>query len=114
MTAANARKQIVATAAPGIILDQSQLSDRYRPHGHVVWARHADVTVLLDAERGIYYTLNEVGGRTWELLTAGEPVVEILQVLKGEYEVEPGLLEADVTDLLARLRAAKLIERVGP
>jgi hypothetical protein len=103
----------VATAAPGTILDQYSFSDRFRPFPHVVWARHTDATVLLDAERGLYYTLNDVAGRIWELLTAGEPVIEILRVVGDEYEVDREVLQADLTALLREMRAAKLIERVG-
>lgn len=102
----------MATAAPGTILDQPSLSDRFRPHPHVVWARHADATVLLDAERGLYYTLNAVGGRIWELLAAGEPVVEILKVVGDEYEVNQETAETDVITLLVKLRDIGLIERV--
>ena len=103
----------MATAAPSTLLDQYPLSDRFRPFPHVVWARHADATVLLDAERGLYYTLNDVAGRVWELLAAGEPVIEIVRVVGDEYEVEREVLEGDVTALLRELRAAKLIESVG-
>jgi hypothetical protein len=70
--------------------------------------------VLLDAERGLYYTLNDVAGRVWELLAAGEPVIEILRVVGDEYEVEKEVLEGDVTALLRELRVAELIERVEP
>jgi hypothetical protein len=103
----------VATAAPGTIPDQYSLSDRFRPFPHVLWARHADTTVLLDAERGLYYTLNEVGGRVWELLAAGEPMIEVLRVLGDEYKVDEEILEADVAALLREMRTATLIERVG-
>lgn len=103
----------MAIAAPDSILDQTHLSARFRPHAHVVWVRDADTTVVLDVEGGTYYTLNEVGGRIWELLAAGEPLLEILQVLMGEYEVDRALLETDVAMLLAKLRAAGLIERVA-
>jgi hypothetical protein len=79
---------------------------------HVVWARYADATVLLDAERGRYYTLNDVAGRIWELLVAGEPLVEILRLLRDEYEASAETLDADVAAQLDRLLEAALIERV--
>jgi hypothetical protein len=104
----------VATATSGIFLDQFSLADRFRPHAHVVWTRHADATVLLDAERGLYYTLNDVAGRIWELLAAGEPVLEMLRVVGGEFEVERPVLEADVLALLGELRKARLMEWLGP
>jgi hypothetical protein len=79
----------------------------------VVWARQADATVLLDAERGLYYTLNEVAGRTWDLLAAGEPLIEILRCLGDEFEVSEETLQADVAVTLRWLLDARLIERVG-
>jgi hypothetical protein len=104
----------VATALPGTTLERYLLTDRFRPLSHVVWARHTDAMVLLDAERGLYYTLNDVAGRTWELLAAGEPVIEILRSLGDEYEAHPETLQTDLTELLNRLLHERLIERVAP
>jgi hypothetical protein len=103
----------MTTAIPSATLRKYLLSDRFRPLPHVVWARHADATVLLDAERGQYYTLNEVAGRVWELVAAGEPVVEILRLLGEEYDAPVETLEGDVTGLLDRLLQIELIERSG-
>jgi hypothetical protein len=77
-----------------------------------VWTRHTDAIVLLDAERGLYYTLNEVAGRSWELLASGEPVIEILRCLGDEYDVPSETLQADVEAVLKRLLDAALIERL--
>ena len=103
----------MTTAIPSAILRKYLLSERFRPLPHVVWTRHADATVLLDADRGKYYTLNEVAGRVWELVVAGEPVLEVLRLLGAEYDAPAETLEADVTGLLDRLLETKLIER-GP
>jgi len=104
----------VAIAVPCEIVASPLLSDRFRPLPHVVWARQADATVLLDAERGLYYTLNEVAGRTWELLAAGEPLIEVLRCLGEEFEVSEGTLQADVAALLGQLLERRLIERTVP
>jgi hypothetical protein len=98
---------------PGIILDQYPLSERFRPFPHVVWARHTDATVLLDAERGLYYTLNDVAGRAWELLAAGEPLIEVLRVLGDEYDVPSETLQDDVAALLRQVLKASLVERIS-
>lgn len=87
-------------------------SERFRPYPHVVWVRQDDATVLLDAERGRYYTLNEVAGRVWELLAAGEPVLEVLTSLRDEFDAPATVLETDVAALLEELLVAGLIERV--
>jgi hypothetical protein len=104
----------VATAVQGEILDSHSLSERFRPFPHVVWVRQADATVLLDVERGLYYTLNEVAGRTWELMVAGEPLIEVLRVLTDEYDVSEETLQTDTAALLRRLLDARLIERLPP
>jgi hypothetical protein len=102
----------MTTAIPSGTQRKYLLSDRFRPLPHVVWARHADATVLLDADRGQYYTLNEVAGRVWELVAAGEPVVEILRLLGEEYDAPAETLEGDLAGLLDRMLEARLIERV--
>lgn len=103
----------MATAPSGTILKHPLLTDRFRPLMHVVWTTHTDATVLLDADRGLYYTLNGVAGRIWELVVAGEPVIEILRCLEDEYEVGRDVLEADIAALLRRLLDAVLIERIS-
>ena len=102
----------MATAIPGETLHTYSLSERFRPLAHVIWARHADAVVILDGDRGRYYTLNDVAGRIWELLVAGEPLVEILRLLRDEYDASAETLEADAAALLDRLLEASLIERV--
>jgi hypothetical protein len=104
----------VATAIPGETLHTYPLSQRFRALSHVIWTRHADAVVILDADRGRYYTLNEVAGRIWELLVGGEPVVEVLRQLRDEYEASAERLEADLGGLLDRLIEAALVERVTP
>lgn len=104
----------MGTATPGAALETHLLADRFRPLAHVVWARHGDAMVLLDAERGLYYTLNEVAGRAWELLVAGEPLIEILRCLGDEFDVSTETLQADTAALLRRLLDADLIERIPP
>jgi hypothetical protein len=104
----------VATVVPGKTLKACLPSERFRPRAHVVWVGQADATVLLDGERGRYYTLNQVAGRMWELLVAGEPLIEILNCLTEEYDVAAETLQADVAATLRELLDAALIERLSP
>lgn len=104
----------MASAIPDEMLRKHLQSDRFRARPHVVWARHADTTVLLDADAGQYYTLNEVAGRTWDLLVAGEPLIEVLRCLGEEYDASPDTLETDLETLLERLVGSALIDRVPP
>lgn len=65
--------------------------------------------VLLDYERGIYYGLNPVGARVWQLLTEGEAMERILERLVEEYDVTRETLESDVAMLLRELEAKELV-----
>jgi hypothetical protein len=102
----------MATAVPSETLDRHPLGQRFRPPPHVIWVRQAGATVLLDAEKGVYYTLNEVASRTWELLIAGEPLLEIVRCLKDEYDAPSEMIEADTTALLEHLLQTGLIARL--
>jgi hypothetical protein len=102
----------VTAAVPGASLVHHLPTDRFRPRAHVVWARQAEATVLLDGERGLYYTLNEVASHLWELVVAGEPFMEIQRCLEEVYEVAVETLYADVETVLNHLLDADLIERM--
>lgn len=83
-----------------------------RPKRHVVSARRGGDTVLLDAERDRYFTLNDVGGRVWELLVERPRAAgELLDALEQEYEVGRETLAKDVERLVGELTAASLVER---
>jgi hypothetical protein len=108
-----ARIPSMATALSSRRLESPLLSDRFRPLPHVAWARHGDTTVLLDGEEGMYYTLNEVAGRIWELLIAGEPLFEIKRILADEYEASSKELSGDVDAMIQGLVAARMVVRVS-
>lgn len=79
----------------------------------VLGTRQGDTTVLLDVNGGMYYTLNEVGGRIWELLGDGVAVPAIVERLQAEYDIAPETLAADAAGLIDRLLVAKLIAPAG-
>jgi hypothetical protein len=76
----------------------------------VLGTSQADTTVLLDVNGGMYYTLNEVGGRIWELLGAGLAVPAIVGRLQEEYDVAPETLASDPAALIDRLLRANLVK----
>ena len=67
--------------------------------------------VLLDFERGIYYGLNPVGARVWELLAEGKTTDEIIDLLTGEFDVERTDAKGDVMALMDDLAANGLLGR---
>jgi Coenzyme PQQ synthesis protein D (PqqD) len=67
-------------------------------------------SVMLNFDEGVYYGLDRVGARIWELLQEPVTPAQIRDRIVAEYEVEPHRCEADRQDLLGELAEAGLIE----
>ncbi len=66
--------------------------------------------VLMHLDSGIYFGLNAVGTRVWELLTKGEhSIAEICAIMSGEFDADPAVIEADVLALAGELADHGLI-----
>lgn len=65
---------------------------------------------ILDLEAGVYYGLDEVGARIWELIQERRSAREVRDALRAEYDVEPERCERDVLALLQELADAGLVE----
>ena len=90
------------------------LDRRFRAAEHVLTTWHTGSPALLDASRGLCYTLNELGWRIWEQIGSGEPVSTIVRTLRQEYDVPRDPFETDVAAFVDNLLAAKLIEPNEP
>jgi len=82
-----------------------------RPHPAVMFREVSEGAVLLQMEDEIYFGLNAVGARIWQLLP---PTCATLEELCAHLEmaypdVPAEQLMADVTELLHQLREAKLL-----
>jgi hypothetical protein len=67
-------------------------------------------TILLSMQSAMYYGLDSVGARIWELLREPVRVSEIRDVIAREYDVEIERCESDVLAFLEELAAKGLIE----
>ena len=65
--------------------------------------------VILNLDSGIYYGLEQVGARIWDLIQRPASVGSIRDTLVSEYEVDPGRCERDLQALLADLAAKGLV-----
>ena len=65
---------------------------------------------ILDLKAGVYYGLDAVGARIWNLLQEPRTVNEIRDIILKEYDVAPERCERDLLALLRRLAAEGLIE----
>jgi hypothetical protein len=70
----------------------------------------AGETVLLSMQSAMYYGLDEVASRIWELVREPIRVSEVRDAITREYDVELERCEADVLAFLRELAAKGLIE----
>jgi hypothetical protein len=66
--------------------------------------------VILALKDGVYFEMNEVGGRIWNLLQQPQALKSVLTTLLEEYEVNPARCEADLLSLAERLLERGLVE----
>lgn len=69
-----------------------------------------DESAILNLKNSVYYGMNAVGTRVWNLLQKPRSVGELRDLLLCEYEVDAERCEKDLLDLLEKLRLEGLIE----
>ncbi|MGH9892303.1 MAG: PqqD family protein [bacterium] len=65
--------------------------------------------VLLNLNTGVYFTLNEVGTRIWQLIEQRRNPSQIRQTLLEEYNVQREVIDADLNELLSELASRGLV-----
>ncbi len=69
-----------------------------------------DESAILNMKNSVYYGMNAVGTRVWNLLVEPKSIVQLRDALLDEYEVEPIRCEQDLLQLLEQMRTEGLIE----
>ena len=88
------------------------LDERVTVPSHVLVRFLDKECVLLNIETERYFGLDETGTRMWQLATAAPKIEIAFQQLLDEYDVDPGLLRTNLTDLLSQLVENGLLEVV--
>jgi len=68
--------------------------------------------VVLNLDSETYFGLDSVGTRFWTVLTSTPSVRAAVDLLRDEFDVDPADLEADVCDLIDRLKEEGLVDVV--
>jgi hypothetical protein len=76
---------------------------------HQVSCEVSGEAVILNLNSGIYYGLDALGARVWELIQEPMTVGKIQAILLNEYEVQPERCERDLLALLRKLTDAGLV-----
>ena len=84
--------------------------DSYPRRGDGVLARRMDDTlVLLNPHDGQYFSLDDVGGRIWELADGTRSVSDIVALIAEEYDAPAEAIQTDTLELLEDLAGEKLV-----
>ena len=70
----------------------------------------AGEAAILNLKSGVYYGLDPVGARIWNLMQQPRAVAEIQDMITRQYDVEPSCCANDLFELLEKLLAEGLIE----
>ncbi len=81
----------------------------YSASPSAIGERLGEEVAILQVDTGTYFGLKGVGIDVWTLLERSPTLDEIVAHLTGEYEVDPARCRADVSALLDRLLAARLV-----
>ena len=70
-------------------------------------------TVMMSVRSGMYYGLDSIGSRVWQLVEQPRSVYELCDVLVEEYDVERAQCERDVIALLNEMRDEGIVDVLG-
>ena len=65
--------------------------------------------VMMDLEKGRYFSLNGVGSRIWEIIESPIEINKIVDCLLEEYDVNRNECEENVLEFLGKLDDANII-----
>ena len=91
-------ERLIADDATPVVADQMLSADL---DGEVV---------MINLSKGVYYGLEGVGSRVWELVQERRTLREMREEILTEYDVEPKRLEQDLQAVLGKMVDQGLIE----
>ena len=86
-----------------------------RPRAEVIFKPVADGGVLLHTKSEVYFGLNHLGARIWELLSASRDIHELCSRIETEHPGEnPETIRTHVRELLDELLSQDLVAHALP
>ena len=86
------------------------VAGRYRRTANVAFVRQGGRTILMEPREGTYFSLDEIGGRLWDLLGTEASVDEAAAAIEAEYDAPAGVVRADLQGLLLEMERRGLVE----
>ena len=89
--------------------DGLTLTAQVAPREGVMFQQLQEEAVLLNLDSGLYFGLDPIGTRIWNLLAEGQSLPQIVSTIMAEYEVDNEQCKADLLKLLGDLEAQGLV-----
>jgi hypothetical protein len=70
-------------------------------------------TVMMSVRSGMYYGLDSIGSRIWQLIEQPRTFSELCDMVLEEYDVDRAQCERDITALLTEMRDEGIIDVLG-
>jgi len=90
-----------------------EIEDTVTWNGKALASEIGGEVVLMNLERGYYYSLDDIGSEIWRSLEHPVSVASLCQSLAAKYHAELSTVTADVLTLLNKLLEHDLISVVG-
>ena len=91
------------------VLNSTFTMNRYSAPAHVIGESHSGETVLLNLNTGVYFGLDPVGSRAWELLLQHGDLPAVVREMSNEFDVDEPTLNRDLEELLGDLTQRGLL-----
>ena len=91
-------------------MKEVSLEDSITINQDVVFRELDGEAVILNLATGIYFGLNEVGTRIWNLIHQHGSLQQVFETMREEYEVAQEVLERDLRQLVGLLWAKGLVD----
>lgn len=82
---------------------------KYQRNSKTISGRLSDELVMMDMDKGKYFSLNPVATRIWDLLADPMSVEELCSLLMEEYEVEANQCQKDVEDVIEKMKKLNIV-----
>jgi hypothetical protein len=86
------------------------LSATVRASDDVVFRELEGESVLLNLATGVYFGLDEVGTRIWQLIEQHGRLLDVRDAMTREFDVDADTAGRDLSDLVAQMSGRGLVE----
>ena len=100
------RSESVLNSAPSV---SARFAGSVRRSEAVVFTELDDLVVMLDTDKGLYYELDGVGSRIWNLLEEEPTVRGLHRALTGEFDVDAETCRDELLTFIEKLHGLSLV-----